>query len=109
MYKECKNPRCHKLVRSTYCDEHQQSVSKYYNSARRNDKETKFYQSQEWRDKSKEIMKRDCFMCVYCSADAQLVHHKTELRQDFSLRLDNNNLESVCKACHNKIHNIRNK
>ncbi|MEU3039173.1 HNH endonuclease [Nocardia salmonicida] len=33
-----------------------------------------------------------------------IVHHKVELKEDWSKRLDMDNLEVVCIGCHNKIH-----
>ncbi|TWK49239.1 hypothetical protein CHCC20347_1522 [Bacillus paralicheniformis] len=38
-----------------------------------------------------------------------MVHHIVEVKQDWSKRLDLSNLESLCNACHNKVHGDRNK
>ncbi|WP_311136080.1 HNH endonuclease [Mammaliicoccus sciuri] len=35
-----------------------------------------------------------------------IVHHKIELKQDWSKRLAMDNLETVCRECHNKVHKI---
>lgn len=101
--KVCKYPKCHILTKQTYCDKHKRNNNKYYNDKRKNDDAMKFYRSKEWREKRIEILKRDCFTCVKCGGVANLVHHKTELRVDYTKRLDDDNLESVCKSCHNKI------
>lgn len=107
MYKVCKYPRCNKLTNKTYCSKHQSSNSKRYNEYRKNDDAMKFYKSREWREKRQEILKRDCFTCVMCGGEANLVHHKVEVRVDYSKRLDSDNLESVCKSCHNKIEHYK--
>ncbi|PAE58568.1 HNH endonuclease, partial [Bacillus licheniformis] len=38
---------------------------------------------------------------------ADMVHHIVEVKQDWSKRLDLSNLESLCNACHNKVHGNR--
>lgn len=80
----------------------------------------KFYNSSAWKRKRIEILRRDSFMCVVCrkrleSGDdlpitqrrirkAYTVHHIKELRDFPELRLDNDNLISVCHECHDEIH-----
>lgn len=101
--RECKAPRCRNLTNKTYCEAHRKESYSFYNSKRKDDDAMKFYKSREWREKRLEILKRDCFTCQHCGETANLVHHLVEVRVDFSKRLDNGNLESVCKSCHNKI------
>lgn len=100
--KICNYPRCNNLTKKSYCDKHNNYT--YYNNKRSNDKEMKFYRTKEWRDKRSEALKRDCYVCQRCGADATVVHHIVEVRQDYNKRLDIDNLESVCSSCHNKIH-----
>ncbi len=68
-----------------------------------------FYKSKAWRSKREYILKRDGYQCQECrkygkNTEAKIVHHVIELEDDWTQRLKNNNLVSVCDACHNKIH-----
>ncbi len=68
-----------------------------------------FYKSKAWRSKREYILKRDGYQCQECrkygkNTEAKIVHHVIELEDDWTQRLKNNNLVSVCAACHNKIH-----
>jgi len=68
-----------------------------------------FYNSKKWKDKRKYILYRDGYLCQECkkygrNTEAKVVHHIKELEDHPELRLKNNNLVSVCKSCHNKIH-----
>lgn len=106
--KECKYHSCRKLIRrGTYCDEHSTSQNKYYNEQRKHDGVMKFYRSKEWREARQQALKRDCFTCSMCGGIANLVHHRVEVRTDWSKRLELGNLESVCRECHNKIEHYR--
>lgn len=69
----------------------------------------KFYQSREWRQKRKEILKRDNNECQRCKSEgkyhvAEHVHHIKHLDKYPFLALTNSNLISLCKRCHNKEH-----
>ncbi len=89
------------------------------------DKEIKsFYNSSAWKCKRLEILSRDRHECVDCRKRlddaakkgiilsgrdryinrATEVHHIKELREHFKLKLDNDNLVSLCSSCHNKRH-----
>ena len=74
-----------------------------------------FYKSKAWLRKRKKILRRDKYLCVRCKrygrrgrdglpVAAEIVHHKIPLEVDPSKKLDDENLESLCKACHNKEH-----
>lgn len=102
--KECKHHKCRTLIsKGTYCNKHNQYQNKSYNEQRKHDEVMKFYKSKEWREVRQQALKRDCFTCSMCGGLANLVHHKTEVRTDWTRRLDLSNLESVCRECHNKI------
>lgn len=66
----------------------------------------KFRNSKAWRTKRDEIKERDLFMCQVCLAKKVLnlnlveVHHIVPLAEDFSKRLDDNNLISLCAVHH---------
>jgi 5-methylcytosine-specific restriction endonuclease McrA len=69
----------------------------------------KFYKSREWKCKRREVLKRDNYECQRCKRDggysrATTVHHKKHLDKYPELALADENLESLCEACHNKEH-----
>lgn len=73
----------------------------------------KFYKSTVWRHKRQEILKRDNFECQRCKREgkfskAEVVHHIKHLRKFPELALTDENLESLCAACHNKEHPEKN-
>lgn len=68
-----------------------------------------FYESRKWKRKRQQILKRDGYMCQICKRygrirEAQEVHHIQHLEDRPDLALDNNNLISLCRACHNAQH-----
>ena len=73
----------------------------------------KAYQSKEWRELRNEYMRLHplCEECIKKNivTPAQDVHHIkspfTKGNINYTLLLDMNNLESVCKVCHAEIHN----
>ena len=94
--------------------EYRKANTKRYNQEvrqnRRNKEYTAFYNSTQWRKLRQQVLIRDNYMCQHCLADGivndkdLIVHHKIELKRDWSKRLDMENLEAVCVSCHNKIH-----
>lgn len=74
----------------------------------------KFYTSAKWRRKQKAILRRDHYQCQLCKrygriTEAKIVHHKLELAEYPELAFDDDNLVSVCQACHNKLHDEKGK
>lgn len=76
-------------------------------------KRIKFYKSREWINKRKEILERDNNECQHCKALGKAtvgqvtkldIHHIKHLEDYWDLRLNNNNLITLCGACHNKEH-----
>lgn len=62
----------------------------------------KFYTSKAWRDKRKEIIKRDG-QCVLCkSLKNYEVNHILPYSIFPELRLENDNLVTLCRQCHQK-------
>lgn len=72
-----------------------------------------FYSSKAWQDCRNEYMKRKHYLCENCLKrgiykPAETVHHKIELdpinieNPEISLCFDN--LEAVCRDCHNEYH-----
>lgn len=72
-----------------------------------------FYGSQEWREKREKILKRDNYECQWCKAEGRVtvseesvleVDHIKELSEYPELALDDDNLRTLCKDCHNRRH-----
>jgi hypothetical protein len=67
-----------------------------------------FYSSSSWKNKRFEIMKKDNFKCKVCNfipakSHGKLnVHHIIRLSKDWNLRLNNDNLITLCVECHNE-------
>ena len=72
----------------------------------------KFYHSKEWKKLRHEALERDNYLCIECKkrgiiTPANTVHHIKPLRIDPKNAEDLSNLETVCRACHNKLHRER--
>ena len=76
----------------------------------------KFYSSKAWQDCRNEYMKRAHYLCENCLRKgiykpAEIVHHIIEIdpitieRPEIALNFDN--LEAVCRECHNELHENR--
>jgi 5-methylcytosine-specific restriction endonuclease McrA len=73
------------------------------------DSERKFYDSPAWRKIRKKALERDRYACMLCKergsfTRANTVHHIQELKNAPHLALTLSNLQSLCHACHDKIH-----
>jgi|TARA_B110001450_G_scaffold153200_1_gene142957 5-methylcytosine-specific restriction endonuclease McrA len=69
---------------------------KYYNEV--------YLKSDAWRRKRYVVLKRDNWLCLYCGEKATQVHHKRYAKKNIG-REPIKWLQSVCKKCHNKLHN----
>jgi gp54 protein len=76
-------------------------------------KRRKFYKSAAWLRKRKEIVDRDNNECQLCKSNGYAtvgqmtaldVHHKEHLEDNWQRRLDNDNLITLCRSCHNLQH-----
>ena len=68
-----------------------------------------FYKSKRWKEKREKILRRDEYLCRECkrygkATPATTVHHVIPIERDRSLKLNSNNLISLCEQCHNKMH-----
>ena len=66
-----------------------------------------FYQSKEWRILRRFMLSKEP-LCDHCLnkdriTPASEVHHKRDIQYAPQLRLDVNNLTTLCKECHSKI------
>lgn len=70
----------------------------------------RFYKDKAWINKRLIILERDHFECQKCKhvkhklTRANTVHHIVHLRDNPDLMLDDDNLQSLCEACHNEEH-----
>jgi 5-methylcytosine-specific restriction endonuclease McrA len=67
-----------------------------------------FYNTKRWEKLREFVINRDGGMCVYCGAKGDTVHH-IEWVNDFNcndpmITFNVDNLETVCRDCHAKIH-----
>ncbi|UTI42112.1 HNH endonuclease [Niallia sp. RD1] len=68
-----------------------------------------FYKSSQWVNKRKRILRRDEYLCRECkrygkNTEATLIHHVYPFLVRPELRLTSWNLLSLCKTCHEKMH-----
>lgn len=120
LLKECK--RCGRLIPygAVYCKgctpivekereerrlEAKRKGDRRYNKTR-DPKYIRFYNSAEWRILSRKRLQDDGYKCVKCGAFASEVDHIKPIQtpEGWELRLDYNNTQSLCVACHNKKH-----
>ena len=77
--------------------------------ARKKDtRESRFRSTAAWQKKTAEILERDHYLCKHCVSNGRIsfgkleVHHIVPLSERYDLRLDSDNLISLCLACHDK-------
>lgn len=108
--KRCHKINCRNFVEGndTYCEEHKGETNRQYNKFRETyDKEyVSFYHSKKWKEKRQQVLRRDNYLCQRCLKEfdiitiATLVDHIVPSKIDWELRLDINNLQSLCDECH---------
>ena len=69
-----------------------------------------FYQTKEWKLLRNQKWVSANGLCEMCRAkgiikSAKEIHHKIPIEEDWSKRLDYDNLIALCSDCHNAIHN----
>ena len=86
---------------------------KHYRNKDSSEKADSFRKSKQWTNKSLEIRERDKYLCQIClrklyntirqyNYDKLEVHHIVSLNEDYILRLDNDNLITLC-CYHHKL------
>lgn len=115
--KICAKAGCSALVDigMKYCDKHkgQEQIEKternrYYDEHIRDQKSREFYHSREWLAVREQALIRDNYLCQHCLRDglltpADMVHHKLPIKTHWNIRLNLDNLVSLCNNCHSKI------
>ncbi len=82
-----------------------------YISYKKNSELSRFRNTQAWQKKATEIKKRDLYICRACLANLKgtrliintellEVHHIIPLKDAYELRLENDNLITLCRAHH---------
>ena len=111
--------RCGRLMPygSSYCETCTPIVEEYREAQRleanrqynkkRDPKYLRFYNSIDWKTLSLKYLADKGYRCEECRTIATDVHHKIFIQtpEGWELRLDYDNLEALCKTCHNKRHN----
>lgn len=99
MYKSCKY--CGKIHDSKFDCGHKPKYKKKYN-----DKEN-FRGTTQWKKKREDIKTQDKYVCVVClylekqvTINNLSVHHIVSLEEDYDLRLEDDNLITVCEYHH---------
>lgn len=72
-----------------------------------------FYNTKKWKDKRLKVLRRDKYICIECKrygkiTEATTVHHIYPYELFPELKLNLNNLISLCEKCHNEMHNRNN-
>ncbi|MCT3575464.1 HNH endonuclease signature motif containing protein [Levilactobacillus brevis] len=110
--KQCNHAGCRQLVPYDvrYCDKHQHKANaETYHKRMYGEHEGRyqqFYKSSQWRKLSRRFLENNP-ICVQCYQDgvirkADVVDHIVELRDDWSRRLDESNLQPLCYRHHNQ-------
>lgn len=110
--KQCEHPGCRTLVSYDvrYCEKHQHkaNVETYHKRMYDSDesKYQKFYRLTAWRKLSRRFLENNP-ICVKCYQNgvirkADVVDHVIEIRDDWSRRLDESNLQPLCYRHHNR-------
>ena len=111
--KPCSYPRCPRLVPAgqRYCDEHRRRVGRDYDYYSRSPERAAFYHSAAWRKNRDRYLRAHplCELCLQAGryVPASLVHHKVPLASagaDAAAAMDEDNLMSLCQACHSRLH-----
>lgn len=105
MLKACKY--CGKIHDKKYiCKAKEKAFKERDNEqAKRNSQNRRFRATSAWRKKSASIRLRDKNLCLVCLnqgryVPGESVHHIVSLKEDFNKRLDDDNLITLCNACH---------
>ncbi|EOI42832.1 hypothetical protein UIS_00691 [Enterococcus faecium EnGen0313] len=107
----CNKAGCRTLVdyNESYCDKHRPtkvSTTTYQQRKEQGGKYFWFYKSKPWKHASYQYRLNNpcCEKCLKAGIvrKADVVDHIIEIRDDYSKRLDEENLQSLCHACHNQ-------
>ena len=112
--KPCNQQTCRTLIPydQQYCGQHthlKRERHRRYDAAREREEPhiRAFYNSMAWRNLAYQTKLRDDFLCVKCLSKgmyikADVADHIIEIKDDWDKRLDYENTQSLCHACHNQ-------
>jgi len=110
----CSKPGCANLTTERYCTEHQQLVYQVrkerhnlYDRYQRDKKIAEFYKSKEWQILRQQALIKDKGLCQDCLEKKKIsmateVDHIIPVKVRWDLRLNLDNLRSLCHRCHMK-------
>jgi 5-methylcytosine-specific restriction protein A len=105
--KPCAYPNCPELTHDRFCEKHKPQAAQEYNRYGRDEWAKKFYNSVAWRKMAREQLRREplCAECLKAGriTPAEIADHVQPIREG-GARLDRENLQSLCRACHNRKH-----
>ncbi len=102
--RHCRHPGCPELTDGRYCEKHQKEMDREYNRASRPYKH--LYNSSRWRRLRKHVLNKQP-LCVECMkakrlTPATVVDHIKPHEGDSTLFFDEENLQPLCKPCHDR-------
>lgn len=84
-------------------DQRNNEYTEYNRTRWKYDKDMKrFYNSTIWKQTSKQVLLEADYVCAMCGDEATMTDHIISVKQDWSKRLDRNNLQAICKKCNDK-------
>lgn len=106
----CSKFGCGNLSRSRYCEEHTQEhavQTKQYDRFARDERTVRFYSSTAWKRLRETVKIRANGLCSMCLDDKRIVvgvivDHIIPVKVNWRLRLVEDNLQLLCRSCHNK-------
>lgn len=102
----CRHPDCPELTEGRFCKHHQQKYSREYNREQRPEYSRKLYRSSRWRRLRRRFLQENP-LCVECKkvgrlTAATVVDHIIPHKGDEKLFWDEDNLQALCKSCHDR-------
>lgn len=99
-----------KIDKGNYCNEHKRSKKKRKQQKNIYHHENKpFYRSDPWKAIRSKVYEREKGYCQRCGkfifGRRAHIHHIIPIRQDESLKLEENNLMLLCPKCHTIVEN----
>lgn len=84
-------------------DSRNEEYTNYNRTRWKYDKDVKrFYNSTVWKRTSQQVLLEADYICAMCGGEATMTDHIISVKQDWSKRLDRNNLQASCKKCNDK-------
>ncbi|MDO9529271.1 MAG: HNH endonuclease signature motif containing protein [Syntrophales bacterium] len=102
----CRHPGCPELTEDRFCKQHQQEYRREYNREQRPEYSRKLYRSSRWR-KLRRRFQQENPLCEECKKvgrliEATVVDHIIPHKGDEMLFWDIDNLQALCKPCHDR-------